>query len=249
MFQTSLHLHHFNPRSREGSDDKSETYPTYEGISIHAPAKGATMCVGGYLVIGRISIHAPAKGATMLTVSRICVFGFQSTLPRRERHLITGRTWEEWLSQSTLPRRERRGKLDEQFGDQDFNPRSREGSDRVFRYLSCSLQISIHAPAKGATFTAVSSCILYPISIHAPAKGATLINMDWRISSTISIHAPAKGATVPHGTNSGGKRISIHAPAKGATSSGFTFLEASKNFNPRSREGSDSGSMHSPVTN
>ena len=36
-------------------------------------------------------------------------------------------------------------------GFTDFNPRSREGSDHNFVYLSKNVTISIHAPAKGAT--------------------------------------------------------------------------------------------------
>ena len=77
-----------------------------------------------------ISIHAPAKGAT----------GWTSTLHRKKPF------------QSTLPRRER---LD--FGTPvimdtwHFNPRSREGSDRIFNYFISAFLISIHAPAKGAT--------------------------------------------------------------------------------------------------
>ena len=54
----------FNPRSREGSD---ATIPTncnrYDRISIHAPAKGATWCIGYQTFTAT----------------------FQSTLPRRER--------------------------------------------------------------------------------------------------------------------------------------------------------------------
>ena len=34
----------FNPRSREGSDvDKKSIYPVTDSISIHAPARGATV--------------------------------------------------------------------------------------------------------------------------------------------------------------------------------------------------------------
>ena len=35
----------------------------------------------------------------------------------------------------------------------DFNPRSREGSDRHQRQASVPMGISIHAPVKGATLT------------------------------------------------------------------------------------------------
>ena len=34
------------------------------------------------------------------------------------------------------------------------------------------------------------------ISIHAPAKGATWFKVNWIDKSEISIHAPAKGATL-----------------------------------------------------
>ena len=81
-------LSNFNPRSREGSDLSSEqffsarlkfqsTLPRRErlsttpllhpslGISIHAPAKGATLFpMIAAIAVEDISIHAPAKGAT-----------------------------------------------------------------------------------------------------------------------------------------------------------------------------------------
>ena len=81
-----LYFVHFNPRSREGSDMSEEKYFPYMGISIHAPAKGATF------------VNAGAAEALK----------FQSTLPRRERLLILSSTPFMARFQSTLPRRERR---------------------------------------------------------------------------------------------------------------------------------------------
>ena len=146
-------IFHFNPRSREGSDAiTAQELPRLDGISIHAPAKGATSLVLKGTQRKIISIHAPAKGATYRTTQKLRELQFQSTLPRRERrgshtNLI------EWISfqstlprrerqitelykmarilfQSTLPRRERRynGKPDLPLL-YNFNPRSREGSD------------------------------------------------------------------------------------------------------------------------
>ena len=99
---------HFNPRSREGSDAVLE-YVYQRQFSI--------------------SIHAPAKGATMLSDLRAWAGGFQSTLPRRERRncnrIVTESEYFNprsregsdiiiyclWgyvnIFQSTLPRRER----------------------------------------------------------------------------------------------------------------------------------------------
>ena len=55
----------------------------------------------------------------------------------------------------------------------------------------------------------------------------------------ISIHAPARGATPQHFAVHSLFEISIHAPARGATRNGDRETNASGNFNPRSREGSD----------
>ena len=57
-------LDHFNPRSREGSDQAYQSDFADLIISIHAPAKGATDCIGIDSLLNAISIHAPAKGAT-----------------------------------------------------------------------------------------------------------------------------------------------------------------------------------------
>ena len=120
-------------------------------ISIHAPAKGATeitdeeishmdnfnprsregsdvtkACFEPCL---KISIHAPAKGATRSRRKRGCSGRFQSTLPRRER-----------LLQASIIKR-----------FDNFNPRSREGSDTALKPKTLGGIISIHAPAKGAT--------------------------------------------------------------------------------------------------
>ena len=77
-------------------------------ISIHAPAKGATQKASIASFSSSISIHAPAKGATTPFCLMIFARSFQSTLPRRER-------------------------------------RKRRVKRAVVR------EISIHAPAKGAT--------------------------------------------------------------------------------------------------
>ena len=101
----------------------------------------------------------------------------------------------------------------------NFNPRSREGSDKSSQSLSNAVnQISIHAPAKGATsFPGRCASSSLRISIHAPAKGATDSAHNLRFIHRISIHAPAKGATI---------RI-------------LWNLFQGRYFNPRSREGSD----------
>ena len=164
-----------------------------------------------------ISIHAPAKGATLRDVGGFSDIQFQSTLPRRER--LRKHFSEKYpdIFQSTLPRRERPGGVylgDYVFGFQstlprrerldefistywkfDFNPRSREGSDTAYLF---------HAPGaihfnprsrEGSDVDILRGLCYDGISIHAPAKGATESQDEIQRRIMISIHAPAKGAT------------------------------------------------------
>ena len=120
----------FNPRSREGSDAADDHGHSDRAISIHAPAKGATAACCISLVARVISIHAPAKGATR------CAVWFALSAKHFNPRSREG-------SDFARPR--------PQFRYGDFNPRSREGSDRIGRFEIEGMDISIHAPAKGAT--------------------------------------------------------------------------------------------------
>ena len=77
---------HFNPRSRKGSDPAFQPYPVRYSISIHAPARGATL----------------SKLLCMLPITL-----FQSTLPQGERPLRSGLINIIQKFQSTLPQGER----------------------------------------------------------------------------------------------------------------------------------------------
>ena len=124
-----------------------------------------------------ISIHAPVKGATFLRyLLKSALFEFQSTLPRRERPTQAEGIINGIKFQYTLPRRERPRGVGKDAGQH---------------------QISIHAPAKGATIPQLRGHFGGVISIHAPAKGATVQAGRRRHCEDISIHAPAKGATPP----------------------------------------------------
>ncbi len=77
------------------------------------------------------------------------------------------------------------------------------------------------------------------ISIHAPAKGATFLTRNIKYQTYISIHAPAKGATLQKTILILLQVISIHAPAKGATYYYTNQVLTVTHFNPRTREGCD----------
>ena len=123
------------------------------GVSIHAPAEGAT--IPFCLVAGRatVSIHAPAEGATaLLGFEDMDQFQFQSTRPRRARPTVFAVTATPLEFQSTRPRRARRAPEIRLFCPGSFNPRARGGRDVRARGIYCAWTVSIHAPAEGATF-------------------------------------------------------------------------------------------------
>ena len=102
---------------------------------------------------------------------------------------------------------------------------------------------------------------VYNVSIHAPAWGATLKRYEKIWSILVSIHAPAWGATVYEDGVIHDNDVSIHAPAWGAThttehSSVATEFQSTRphgarpttsiikwlqvlRFNPRARMGRD----------
>ena len=77
------------------------------------------------------------------------------------------------------------------------------------------------------------------ISIHAPARGATHLGSMKKTFINISIHAPARGATQ---VRKHAVVIQWHFNPRSREGSDFKleiFSELINNFNPRSREGSD----------
>ena len=213
-------LDNFNSRSREGSD-----------VCHH--------CLAAVLIA--ISIHAPAKGATVPSTKSFADGSkFQSTLPRRERRLQCGMLCSCYLFQSTLPRRERLlvTSLHQKVEIISTHAPAKGATGPDWLY-SAGYPISIHAPAKGATTSVQHAVLVLPISIHAPTKGATVVQDFCKIPAQISIHAPAKGATFDRlraacfrrRFQSTLPRRERHARPEQQKGEGY--------FNPRSREGSD----------
>ena len=100
----------------------------------------------------------------------------------------------------------------------DFNPRSRKGSDGDHGAERAGYGISIHAPARGATDTTVNLFEGFDISIHAPARGATFPVADVVFCESDFNPRSRKGSDHPNLIDRLSKiPISIHAPARGAT--------------------------------
>ena len=192
----TISIKYFNPRSREGSD--AHTLAGFGGaaISIHAPVKGATLCAVIFLLVDGISIHAPVKGATPRSPSQRC--SPRNFNPRSR----------EGSDPSVASTPATKG---------DFNPRSREGSDQRRSHSSVLRCISIHAPVKGATSSALlrfpGAQYFNPRSREgsdgtAPSCRATGRNFNPR---------SREGSDALQSLHQGVPWISIHAPVKGAT--------------------------------
>ena len=142
----------FNPRSREGSDSKCNRVMERTGISIHAPAKGATHCFLASTPFYSFQSTLPQRERLRGAGLRIYNLTFQSTLPRRERHQTVMALFTSFPDFNPRSREGSDGILICRcLGIIYFNPRSREGSDIACKYFDAGVGISIHAPAKGAT--------------------------------------------------------------------------------------------------
>ena len=77
--------------------------------------------------------------------------------------------------------------------------------------------VSIHAPARGATYRIHFGSVAPLVSIHAPARGATNIEDYSVIGSGFNPRARAGRDAVFAADQLAGYDVSIHAPARGAT--------------------------------
>ena len=76
-------MQRFDPRPREGGDEMiAAPLPETPGVSIHAPAKGATSRATISTSWTCVSIHAPAKGATLFSTADIDYTGSFDPRPR-----------------------------------------------------------------------------------------------------------------------------------------------------------------------
>ena len=237
-------------------------FPDDAPISIHAPAKGATQKPYSH---NHMNFNPRSREGSdpIIPFKKLDSTEFQSTLPRRERQLFVAvKVWYP-IFQSTLPRRERLEYFDSPTvipkisihapakgatnpspscvaSTNNFNPRSREGSDHRLANFGKSSHISIHAPAKGATPHGLAVCNLLAIFQSTLPRRERLFNSVCIIQLNIfqstlprrerpvgqyfqhctqkfQSTLPRRERPIPHGFYLLSLYISIHAPAKGAT--------------------------------
>ena len=192
--------------------------PKRKTISIHAPARGATKDLLRKVNLPEISIHAPARGATSSGHCRIiCTTNFNPRSREGSDGKVMVMVWDSFGFQSTLPRGERPQWTDFFLRSGNFNPRSREGSDG--RCLASQQHCKNFNPRSREGSDAASSNKekRYQISIHAPARGAT-IKRDTGSSARSNFNPRSReGSDAAETGKENQGQISIHAPARGAT--------------------------------
>ena len=117
-----------------------------------------------------------------------------------------------------------------------------KGATWALSRVGISSRVSIHAPAKGATITVLTACGPYGVSIHAPAKGATWEAGSIEVWGMFQSTRPRRARPGAEGEERRCRRVSIHAPAKGATRAVLDRVQTNIGFNPRAREGRDASS-------
>ena len=209
----------FNSRAREGRDDARLQRPEYIGGFNSRAREGRDRLQDVGCAALRVSIHAPARGATTCGNSPAHGGSFQFTRPRGARRMCADPGARRW-----------RG----------FNSRAREGRDCLTLWWSPSqVSVSIHAPARGATYNYSVVVDGYEFQFTRPRGARHAPDEDAQREAIVSIHAPARGATrfpLPSVQpvirfNSRAREgrdgycytwkwdaeVSIHAPARGAT--------------------------------
>ena len=175
-----------------------------------------------------ISIHAPARGATQCATSRLPSWGHFNSRPCERGDPIASR------SCCTI--------------SADFNSRPCERGDARSGVAAGHRGISIHAPARGATFFYRPVVIADSISIHAPARGATEHGFIIGVACVNFNSRPCeRGDLARSGVATGHRGISIHAPARGATAQVVRTLSPPKHFNSRPCERGDSSAHSAPA--
>ena len=142
---------YFNSRPREGGDSAGGGGGGGDGISIRAPARGATRRTIRSRIPCSISIRAPARGATWIRGRNATVSSFQFAPPRGGRLVEHGADNSVVLFQFAPPRGGRLVVSAHCIVNENFNSRPREGGDMNALTPLCAQFISIRAPARGAT--------------------------------------------------------------------------------------------------
>ena len=171
----SIFTDSFNPRTHEGCDDTGEYEYKEIDLSIHAPTRGAT-----YIFQWNVNQRRAFNPRTHEGCDRHPIFPYYLLTtfnPRTHEGCDNGSMMQEipyWVFQSTHPRGVRQLFVYISLHKPAFqstHPRGVRHHEKTV--YNVKINLSIHAPTRGATqnytFVIHTSCL----SIHAPTRGAT----------------------------------------------------------------------------
>ncbi len=203
---------------REGRQIKMINALAMAMVSIHAPARGATILIFAIFAyfIG-FNPRPCARGDTETAVLRLKNALFQST-PLRE-----GRLCSPWNNtgldkfQSTPLREGRRRAQGYDRCVRCFNPRPCARGDK--KSISCPSKEHGFNPRPCARGDVRSRGLWSGSTFQSTPlrEGRLPLSPAERLCEPVSIHAPARGATSERGLIRAFYKVSIHAPARGAT--------------------------------
>ena len=204
---------------RGGRQRKRHKGVHYDKVSIHAPARGATDESDNPHVDVHVSIHAPARGAT--DAPRALYRGRRSFNPRPR------------AGGDPRPGRALRP-------GHRFNPRPRAGGDTKDVGGSLSAIAFQSTPPRGGRLEKALDIHAAQVSIHAPARGATfrpLLSPCFPVSFNPRPRAGGDKALL--GGVSYVLAFQSTPPRGGRQNQWFSRSGASRRFNPRPRAGGD----------
>ena len=168
----------FNPRSRTGSDDRGvQAAAIGDGVSIHAPARGATTRSSSMpLLLSSFNPRSRTGSDCFAWWARpYSLLGFNPRSRTGSDVSSPNPATSGLMFQSTLPHGERpQPHRLRRIGMRRFNPRSRTGSDRpASTHFSPSPMFQSTLPHGERPDCLRLSRRPVVVSIHAPARGAT----------------------------------------------------------------------------
>ena len=187
-------------------------------VSIHAPARGATSCCcPPPACIERFNPRAREGRDQSSAPSTPHSASFQSTRPRGARPRLAMTSLSSLAFQSTRPRGARPRHLGFLVWVQAFQstrPRGARHMDGV-QVLAIS-EVSIHAPARGATWRPASRCCSRGFQSTRPRGARHALVDDDLLPGSFNPRA-REGRDLRCGGVCRCRIVSIHAPARGAT--------------------------------
>ena len=191
--------------------------PGLADVSIHAPAGGATW-ITAFTCSIRLRFNPRARGGRdQCAPASRSLAKFQSTRPRGARLQQEGRIYRTGQFQSTRPR-----------------------GARHLRAQNMALHLRFQSTRpRGARLDISDTATVREVSIHAPAGGATVRNRQILPVGRVSIHAPAGGATRPRAGSARSSTTFQSTRPRGARRRFWRNAWPHGRFNPRARGGRD----------